>query len=661
MFEDLISDPAAISAFATRENARSEAALMDAAFEADVAEAERILGSEASLGGLIRRGAWIYTFRTTGAHPRGVWLRRPDDGVVEAETGWDVVFDLDAYCAETGEDWHWRGAPTCPDNPERVLICLSQGGSDQRIAREYDCGVGAFVEGGFTLGPERGHVTWLDADTVLWSSALEGDATDSSWPGAVRRLRRGQALAEAEEIFRAAPGDLLASGYYVPDGQGGRLTCVTRVIAIGEQEVTLLRADGPFKLPAPTDTSVTHSATHYAYVVKGQGGPVGALMLGEVGAGGARVVMQAEARQSIESVDVLDDWLVWMLRDNMVPRLFALALGEADATPVEIPFPVAADSAFLGGHSTGDDSDETLQLNLQGFLTPPRVYTFDLEDGPDGITWNLIWAEPEEFDATGLTVQLLEATSDDGTQVPYHLVLPADAPPDLPVLLYGYGGFNVSLAPYYPAMRGALWLSKGYGFAQAYIRGGGELGPAWHKAAKRENRPRAFEDFAAVASDMVARGVTTPARVACNGGSNGGLLTGVMLTRYPERFGAVWTSVGVHDMLGFHSFPAGRGWIDEYGDPDDPEMAKTLRGYSPLHNVAPAAEGAYPPVFVETSDFDDRVDPSHSRRFAARLREAGQDALYVEHKGGHGGSSSVHDRAKNAALGYSFLRRALGL
>lgn len=662
MFETLRDDPAEIHRFVTEQNARTETALKDAAFEAAAQAAAQILASEAHLPGLSRRGAWLYTFRKTAAQPRGVWQRRREDGVVEAQSGWETVFDLDAYCAAEGSDWHWAGAPTCPEDPDRVLIALSQGGSDQKRYQEYDCAARAFVEGGFSFGPERGHVAWLDRDTVLWSSALQGDATNSSWPGVVRRVARGQEPQAGEELYRAAPTDLLASGYAIRARDGGRIPCTTRIPNIGEQEITLLTASGPVTLPTPSDTTAVHSDTHYAFVVKGKGGPVGALMLGAIGGAPARVIVDPGPRQAIGMVDILQDWLIWGLRDAALrPRFFALALDAPEAEAVEIRLPEPADAAYLYGHSAVDNGDETLQLNLQGFLTPPRSYTFDLSKGPEAIAWRPLWSEPAEFNADGHEVRLLEATSDDGTKVPYHLVVPRDAPADVPVLLYGYGGFNVSMLPHYAALTGRLWLQPGGAFVQAHIRGGGEFGPDWHKAAKQQNRHKAFEDFAAIAQDLVARGITTAGRIACNGGSNGGLLTGVMLTRYPERFGAVWTNVGVHDMLGFHEFPAGRAWIDEYGDPDDAEDAAYLRSYSPLHNVVEADRRAYPPCLVETADFDDRVDPSHSRRFAARLAEAGQDMLYAEHKGGHGGSSSAIDRARNIALGYSFLRHALGI
>lgn len=661
MFEDLKTPGAATQRFVAEQNAITEAALMDAAFDRNVAEAARIMANEASLSSLSQRGRWIYNFRKTKDNPRGVWRRRPHDLPVDPHTGWETVFDVDAYCAETGEDWHWRGAPTSPSDPDRVLIALSQGGSDQSIYREFDCAARAFVEGGFRFGPERGNVSWLDADTVLWSSALEGDSTNASWPGTIRKVPRGSDPKTGEVIFRAEKSDVTCFAYSIEGASGQRIPCASRIPNIGEEECTVFFPEGPVTLASPTDTTLSHNAQHFAFVVKTEGGPEGALMLGRIGGAATRVVMEVSDRQAIDGMFFLKHWMLWTLSDNLKPRLFALDLRRDAAQPIEITPPGAADSVFWGYHNANPDLDQTLQMNLQGFLKSPRICTFDLENGPEDIQFKELWRDPEEFDATGMSVQLLDATSDDGTQVPYHLVLPKDAPSDVPVLLYGYGGFDVSLPPSYIPIMGALWLGQGCGFAMAHIRGGGEFGPDWHAQAKREKRHKAFEDFASIASDLVKRGITQPQRIACEGGSNGGLLTGVMLTRYPERFGAVWTKVGVHDMLGFHEFPAGRAWVDEYGDPDNPTDAEWLRAYSPLHNVVSAGETAYPPCLVETSDFDDRVDPSHSRRFAARLSEAGQNAYFIEHKGGHGGSSSLFDRAKTACLGYSFLRHALGV
>ncbi|MEM8856545.1 MAG: prolyl oligopeptidase family serine peptidase, partial [Pseudomonadota bacterium] len=273
----------------------------------------------------------------------------------------------------------------------------------------------------------------------------------------------------------------------------------------------------------------------------------------------------------------------------------------------------------------------------------------------------LMGREPDRFRADCAHARLLTATSDDGTKVPYRLVLPKGAAPgDCPVLMYAYGGFGTSVVPGYLGLWGKLWVERGGAYVLAHIRGGSEFGPGWHKAAVRENRPRAFEDFAAVASDLCDRGITRPHRIACRGASNGGLLTAVMLTRYPHRFGAVWSVVPVTDMLRFHTFEAGKAWIDEYGDPDQAADRAWLAAYSPFHTVAPRADITYPATYIETSKSDDRVDPSHALRLCAQLRAHGHDPLFHQFgDGGHGGGGSTSERARELAMGLAFLRQTI--
>ncbi len=658
-FAALETDAAQIAGFVRDQNARTAEMFMGAAYDADVDRVAAILEDEDSLPGLTRRGGWLYTFRQTSDNPRGLWLRRPADQVVEAQRGWDVVFDVDAFCARDGGDWHWRGAETAHFDPDRVMLSLSQGGSDQTRNVEFDCAAGDLVPGGFDLGPDRGHVSWLDADTLLVASVQDGDATHSGWPGVVRRVTRDGARAE---IARAQPRDLMISAYTMPLADGGQRVGYSRYLAIGQEQVTLLTKDGPLVLEAPTDTNVITTATHFAYVVQDQGGTPGALMLGQVGQA-AHAIWHPVQGQVIRqgAVLLLADWLLFVVHDQLQPTLWAVDLRDIAAGPQPIALPEQANMLWLsllddGFFLNSGSARAPLRLNIQGLLRAPATYVFDMDNGPHGVTWTKLWQEKQHFDPTGLTVELHHAQSDDGTMVPYHLVSRGDGP--APTLIYGYGGFGVSLSPYHDPVLGALWLERGGAFAMTYIRGGGELGPDWHLSAKGPGRDLAFQDFAAIARDLDRRGVAAPAQIGCHGASNGGLLTGVMLTRYPQLFGAVWSSVGVYDMMRFHEFPAGRAWIDEYGNPEDPAHRDWLLSYSPLHNIP---DGPLPPALIATSSNDDRVDPSHARRFAAALQQAGATPWFYEHGGGHGGGGSSRARAAEAALGYGFLAHTLGL
>lgn len=653
----LETDAATIDGFVQEENARTKAAFMGAAFEGDAARVAAILENPDRIGGLSRRGDWLYTFKQTAKNPRGLWLRRPQDAPIEANTGWQTVFDVDAFCAETGGDWHWRGAATAHFDPGHVLLQLSQGGSDQTRLIEFHCDTGIAL-GGFDLAPSRSSANWLDRDTLIWSSAAEGDAADTSWPGTVRLLRRD---GSAQEIFRVQPGDLRAYGYSLPTAEGGRLVAVSRGVAIGQAETILMLPDGPLVLPAPPDTTVSASASHYAYEIKEQGGTPGALMLGKIGEA-AQEVWAPKDRQAIQGAFLLQDWLVWEVRSNMAPELWVLSLTDPNAQPVQIQPPEPADVFFVGLHDAGFGPEagtaaSPLVMHIQGFLRSPVSYLFDLDQGPEGVRYTKLWAEPEMFDASGKTVELREAVSDDGTRVPYHLVRPETDGP-VPTLIYGYGGFGVSMGPGYSPVNGTLWLERGGAYVMAYIRGGAEFGPDWHLQAKGAGRVKAFQDFAAIARDLAEAGLATPAQIGCHGGSNGGLLTGVMLNRYPDRFGAIWSAVGVYDMLRFHKFPAGRAWMDEYGDPDRVEDRAWLKAYSPIHT---APDGDLPPALITTSDNDDRVDPSHARRYAAALQENGHAPWFYQHGGGHGGGGSSRARAAEQALGYGFLAKTLGL
>lgn len=660
-FAELETDPAAIASFVAAQNAATDAALSGPARTADEALVREILEAPDSLRGLSRRAGHVYTFRQTPQNPRGLWLRLPQDQVPRPDAPWDVVFDVDAHCAQTGEIWVWRGAVTSAFDPARVLIRLSLEGSDLTRYREFDLVSKSFVETGFDVGPERGGLAWAGRDTVLWSSARDGDATQSGWPGTIRRLSRGQSPESAPEDHRTDPGNLLVQAWTTRAGGADWIEARITMRAIGKAAITLMRpGKPPLPLDAPSDCTPSFCHSHLAYVAQEEGPhPAGTLVLAPLEGGPQRILFRPEPGAAVGDVGFATGHLLWIETRWLEPRLMALDLSRPDAAPQEIAPPVPGQTLSFGFFDAEPDAgDGTLALQISGFLTPPQTWLFDLSKGVAAITFRPLYAQPARFDATGAEVHLWKAISDDGTEVPYHIVLPRGhtGRGDLPVLQYGYGGFGVSLGPWYDPVTGKLWIEHGGAYVMAYIRGGAELGPDWHLQAKGAGRHRAFEDFAAVAADLVRRGITTPDRIACHGGSNGGLLCGVMLTRYPERFGAVWASVGVMDMLRFADFPAGRGWIDEYGDPARAEDRAWLRAYSPVHNV-PAR--TLPAALIDTSHRDDRVDPSHSRRFAAVLNAAGHRPFYYEHQGGHGGGGGSHEKAAEQALGFAFLRHAL--
>ena len=658
---DLEGDGPTARAFVAAENARSADALRDERHDADVALIRGLLEDPAVLPSVTRRGRWLFTFRRTAEHPKGLWLRLPDGVAPKPGADWETVFDVGAFCDETGRDWAWRGAVTAAFDPMRVLLILALDGSDLWRFVEFDCEARRIVEGGFDVGPQKGSCAWLDADTLLVGSAAGGDATDAGRPRVIRQLARGASLAEAPVIFEVEQTDLLARAWVWRAGTGAPVVHLRRAMEIDRAVLTVRWSDGRERLlPTPANASPVADDAHYAWVARSEGDhAAGTLLVAPLEDGPPRVAFTPGPRRVVDerSVHLFRGRLLWTVQDDLRPEFWSLDLRDPAAEPRWLPIPQTVETAVLRALDAEPEAgDGTMLIHAEGLASPPRVLRFDIEDGPAGAAPFI--TTPPAFDAGAVTVEMLEAVSEDGTRIPYRLMRPAGARSDLPVVLYGYGGFRNALVPYYRRLWGAAWVARGGAYAMAHIRGGSEFGPEWHEVARREGRPRAFEDFAAVAGDIAARGIAPPGRIAAHGGSNGGLLAGVMLTRCPERFGAIWAAVPLLDMLRFARFPAGKAWRDEYGDPGDPDDAAFLRAYSPFHRTG---EGPYPPVLLTTHAHDDRVDPSHARRMTARLRALGHDVLFHESDaGGHGGGGATDQQARDFALGLAFLRRTIG-
>lgn len=665
--------------FVAKKDAQSERLLMTPEFEADRAAIKEMIEREDRLIQAVRRGKWLFDFHRSADHPLGRWYRLPADLAPLPGAPWEPIFDLDAFCASEDRLWLWRGAITCPWEPTRVLICLSDGGSDLTRLLEFDCEAKRIVKGGFDTPPVRCHATWLSRDEIAYFGSIDRlSSTRSGWPRVGRRLKRGDTPTRAPLLYATADTDVYGSCVVFDPVLAGiarkgtakpiRLFITGHEIGscsvfVKDRDFSLRRID----LPREIDVQLNYSYSLWLAKTD-ERIAAGGLALqplprepGDISSEAMRILFSPGERQSVSQFLLMREWCVFVVSDNMLPRLFVLDLTKADADIQEIALP--ADIQTVGIQPLYSDlhlGDDTLQVYGDGFLQPPSCYRLELGNRRKPLALERVASSPAYFDSDGMRSELLEATSEDGTKVPYHLVLPKSwTEGELPVHLYGYGGFDVSLSPHYSGVIGR-WLEQGGAYVQAYIRGGGELGPNWHRTAKGHGRHKAFADFAAVARDLVARGYTKPSRIAANGGSNGGLLTGVMLTRYPEDFGAIWCQVPVLDMTRFHVFPAGRAWIDEYGDPDNPADRDYLLSYSPLHNLKPAVEITYPLIYIESSSNDDRVHPSHARRFATQMERLGHHVLFHEFdSGGHGGDGASTDLAARTALGYSFLRETI--
>lgn len=603
---------------------------------------------------------WVYNFWQDADHVRGLWRRTRPEEYARDEPAWETLLDLDALARRENENWVWQGASVLPGS-DRALVFLSRGGKDARVVREFDLSRRAFVPEGFFLPEAKSRVAWLDADTLLVGTDFgPGSLTDSGYPRQVRRWRRGAPLADAELLFEGAPSDVSVSAYtsFRPEG---RLAVLLRAPSFFQEECRLLEPDGTL-LPVPFPSDIDFRGVFQGRLlgllrrpwrVGDRNFPAGSLVALPAGAPPERaeLLLAPDERTSLLGVSGSRSALYVSALENVRGRLYRLAPGPSGWSRAAVPLP---DHGAVGVVSA-DDADDLLYLRYESFAVPSTLYVLESASREPRPIKRL----PERFDARGVRVDQFEAVSADGTRVPYFVVGREGRGPR-PTILHGYGGFEIPQTPAYLGTLGKAWLESGGLYVLANIRGGGEFGPRWHQAALRENRPRAFEDFLAVAEDLVRRGLTEPRRLGILGGSNGGLLVGACLTRRPDLFGAVVCQVPLLDMLRYPRLLAGRSWVAEYGDPDDPAMAAALRSYSPYHNVRPGVR--YPPVLFITSTRDDRVHPGHARKMAALLEARGNgDVLYYENiEGGHGAAANLEQRARMLALQYLFFRRTLG-
>jgi len=612
-------------------------------------------------------GDYVYNFWRDADNVRGRWRRMLLDDYVSGGTDWQLLIDVDAIAEEEGEDWVWKGSNCLRPDYDRCLINLSRGGADAVVVREFNLDQLQFVEDGFFIPEAKQTVSWVNADRVFVGSDFgEGSLTDSGYPRTARTWNRGEPLEEAAQTFEGETTDV-AAGVFRTWDRDTAYDFAYRVPSFFEQYRFLLTADNELiRVDIPDDADMMGIVDGQMLVqLKSDWQPAatlypqGALLSIDFaefmeGDRDFSVVVVPTASSAIPrgGITITRDFVIVNIMEDVVSRLerFRRVDGEWMSEPVE--------TEQFGTISLGSSSDETniFFFNYENFLTPDTLYVAD--DG--GRTIKPLRSLPAFFDAEGMRVEQYFTASKDGTRIPYFVVLPDSFEADgtTPVLMSGYGGFEISRRPSYSATVGHSWLEKGGAYVVANIRGGGEYGPAWHQAALKENRQRAYDDFIAVGEDLVARGITSPEHLGIQGGSNGGLLTGVMLTQRPDLWGAVVIAVPLLDMKRYNKLLAGASWMAEYGDPDTNDW-EFIQKYSPYQNLD--ADAAYPKPFITTSTRDDRVHPGHARKMVARMKDMGHDLLYYENTvGGHAGASDNEQAARLQALIYSYLWDQLG-
>ncbi len=632
-----------------------------------------ILDSDHRIPYVTKRGDAWYNFWRDAEHPRGLWRRTTLDEYRKESPAWETVLDIDALAEAEGENWVFQGVECRRPDFRRCLLLLSRGGADAAVVREFDLVEKAFVEGGFFLPEAKSGVDWAGPDTLFVGTDFgPGSMTESGYPRIAKVWERGTPLKDAPVLFEGSAEDVSVSAY-AHLGEFPR-EFVRRGIDFWNSE-TYLRRDGALvRIDAPTSANVSVFRERL-FLRLTEDWTVG----GETHAGGSLLAADLERflagdrtfetlfaptpTVSLAGTSLTRHHVILTLLDNVTYRMEVLTPGEDGWRRRPLPGAGAYDSAHA--EAVDRESSDDYFVHVNGYLTPPTLAYGMLggEEGDGGratdIPAQVLKSTPALFDAEGLEVTQHFATSADGTRIPYFQVRRSGDDGPGPTLLYGYGGFEIPMTPGYQALTGAGWLEPGGTYVVANIRGGGEFGPAWHRAALKENRPLAYEDFEAVAEDLIRRSVTTSRQLGIMGGSNGGLLMGNMLTRRPDLFGAVVAQVPLFDMRRYHELLAGASWMAEYGDPDVPEEWAFIQGFSPYHNVD--ADADYPPILVTTSTRDDRVHPGHARKMVAKLEAMGHAVAYYENvEGGHAGAADNAQSAFMWALAYEFLWRHLG-
>ena len=624
-------------------------------------------------------GTRYYNFWRDKSHPRGLWRRTTLAEYRRPAPIWEPVLDLDDLARRERENWVLSAFYCREPDYRRCLVLLSRGGADAVVVREFDLDRKAFVaakDGGFVLPEAKSNVDWAGQDAIFVATDFgPGTLTESGYPRIVKLWRRGQPLAAAETVFAGTATDV-SVGAYADLGGDEPVQVVWQGTDFHNSTLYLRReapaGDGPearlARLPKPDDADATFHRGRVFIELKSEWTvgvhryKAGSLLAGDLagflaGSETLSVLFEPSAGTSLAGYAPTRDHVLVNVLDNVRNRVY-VATPPAPGTPIGTGWtrtPLFAVDGFrtVRVSPVAAHEDNAYFAHSNDYLTPPTLALGAVGDAPE-----VLKRAPAFFDSEGHAIAQHWAASKDGTRIPYFEVGPRDRDGPQPTLLYGYGGFEIPLLPGYSAGVGMAWLARGGVYVVANIRGGGEFGPAWHQAALKEHRGRAYEDFIAVAEHLVERGVATTPQLGILGGSNGGLLMGNMLAMRPGLFGAIAAQVPLFDMRRYHKLLAGASWVAEFGDPDDPGDWAHLRRYSPYHSVREDAE--YPPLLVTTSTRDDRVHPGHARKMVAKMREMGHDATYYENvEGGHGGAADNAQSAFMWALVYEFLWRRL--
>ncbi len=624
-----------------------------------------ILDSDARIPFVGKQGEYYYNFWRDKKNERGLWRRTTLAEFKKPEPTWDVILDLDALGKAEDENWVWKGADLLRPDYKRALVTLSRGGADADVTREFDMDKREFVNDGFSRPESKGSMSWIDQNHVFVMTDFgPGTMTESGYPRIAKRWKRGTPFASAEVVYEGKNDDMSVGAFH-DDSPGFERNFVTRNLAFYNNELYML--DDNLKLikidvPNSAQKSVFHQylaiELRKPWEVGDKTYPAGALLMTDFkaflkGERNFEVVFEPSDTTALSSSGFTKDFAYINVLEDVKNRIYILK--PTSKGWVREPLKGAPSLGTVNINAVDADESNDFFMTTSNYLNPTT-----LSLGTIGSEPTVLKQLPAFFDAKGLAISQHFAKSKDGTRIPYFMVaregLKLDA--SHPTLLYGYGGFEISMQPGYSPAVGRAWVSQGGVYVVANIRGGGEYGPRWHQAALKENRLRCYEDFAAVAQDLCSRKVTKPEKLGIQGGSNGGLLVGNMVTLYPGLFKSAVCQVPLLDMQRYNKLLAGASWMAEYGNPDEPKQWDYIKSFSPYHNVKPRVK--YSNVLFTTSTRDDRVHPGHARKMMAKMEEQGHAVMYYENiEGGHGGAANNRQSAFMQAIAYTFLKQQL--
>ncbi|MCW8090697.1 prolyl oligopeptidase family serine peptidase [Alteromonas sp. ASW11-130] len=623
-----------------------------------------LINSDDRLPYINERAGYLYNFWQDNTHKHGIYRRTTLSEYKKAQPQWETVFDVDKLSKSDGVTWVFRGANCLYPKYERCLISLSPGGSDAIEIREFDIPTKQFVENGFQISAAKSHISWRDMDSVFVTTDFGNDSmTYAGYPRIVKLWQRGTKLNSAKTLFETEKSSLGTSIARFNDKQQN-IDIVQEAISYYSTNYYLLEGAKKSLLPIPKDATVTTYTNNQLFIrlksdwaVNGQQFRQGSIIyvpIDSITSGNAsyHLLIEPTDTLSITAVNTTKSTILVSVLDNVKSQIIRFKKMGAKW----VSEPIDTDSTGTVTIASTNANSDDFYINYSSYLSPNSLYKFSAQTEALG----LIKSEKDLFNSQGLETKQYWATSKDGTKVPYFVSMKKGLKLNgqNPTLMYGYGGFELSVTPYYSSIMGSNWLEKGGVFVAANIRGGGEFGPSWHKAALTTNRHKAFEDFEAIAEDLISRKITSPAHLGIEGQSNGGLLVAATLLRRPDLYKAVVSQSPLLDMKRYSKLLAGISWTAEYGNPEQPEMWDYLKTYSPFHNVDPQI--AYPKILITASTNDDRVHPGHARRMVAKLQGLGNNVYYYENlKGGHADSTDNVQRAEAYALIYSYLWQQL--